>query len=78
MNHKILRLPEVKTITGISRSNIYLKMAEGTFPKPIKLGGQRAIGWLEHEIDEWVAKQIQQSRSKLKPDQKQINRLLNK
>lgn len=60
----ILRLPTVKARTGLSRSNIYLQMAKGTFPNPIKLGGQRAIGWLQHEIDEWIAKQIEQSRSK--------------
>ena len=52
-NHMILRLPRVKATTGLSRSTIYLRVAEGTFPKPVSLGG-RAIGWLEAEVMEWL------------------------
>ena len=46
--HTILRLPDVKRSTGLSRSTIYLRIAQGTFPKPVSLGG-RAVGWLEAE-----------------------------
>ena len=53
------RLPKVKRRTGCSRSTIYNGMAEGTFPKPIKLGA-RSVGWLEHEIDEWLLAKIEQ------------------
>jgi prophage regulatory protein len=53
MMHTILRLPAVKTSTGLSRSTIYLRIAQGTFPKPVSLGG-RAVGWLEAEIQEWL------------------------
>ena len=49
--HTILRLPEVKRSTGLSRSTIYLRIAEGTFPKSVSLGG-RAVGWLEAEIQQ--------------------------
>lgn len=58
----ILRLPTVKARTGLSRSTIYLRIAEGRFPKPIALGG-RAVGWLESEIDEWLERQIDDSRN---------------
>ena len=58
----ILRLPEVKARTGLSRSTIYLKMAEGSFPEPIALGA-RSVGWIESEIDAWIARRIEQSRS---------------
>ena len=51
MSHTILRLPAVKTSTGLSRSTIYLRITQGTFPKPVSLGG-RAVGWLEAEIGE--------------------------
>ncbi len=51
--HTILRLPGVKAVTGLSRSTIYLRVAEGTFPKPVSLGGQ-AVGWLEAEVMEWL------------------------
>jgi prophage regulatory protein len=57
----ILRLPTVKARTGLARSTIYLRIAEGTFPKPIPLGG-RAVGWIEDEIDHWLNQQIEASR----------------
>jgi len=33
------RLPEVEDITGLSKSSIYRKVDEGTFPAPVTLGG---------------------------------------
>ncbi|MFT3806706.1 helix-turn-helix transcriptional regulator [Arenimonas sp.] len=59
--HSILRLPDVKARTGLSRSTIYLRVAQKTFPTPINLGG-RAVGWLEAEIEDWLAQQIAESR----------------
>ncbi len=61
-NKRILRLPDVKTRTGLSRSSIYAKVNEGSFPKYIKLG-IRSVGWLESEIDSWITQRVQQSRS---------------
>jgi len=59
----ILRLPTVKTRTGLSRSSIYLRMSENRFPKPISLGlGGRSVGWVESEIEEWIQQQIESSR----------------
>jgi prophage regulatory protein len=49
MTNSILRLPGVKANTGLSRSTIYLRIAEGVFPKPVSLGG-RAVGWPSVEI----------------------------
>lgn len=57
----ILRLPAVKAHTGLSRSTIYLRIAEGKFPAPVSLGG-RAVGWIEAEVNEWLQKQIEASR----------------
>ena len=61
MTHKIVRLPEVKASTGLSRSSIYLRIANGDFPKSISLGG-RAVGWLETDIQEWLSSRIEASR----------------
>ena len=61
MTHTILRLPAVKARTGLSRSTIYLRVAEGTFPKSVGLGG-RAVGWVEDEIQSWLAERIAASR----------------
>lgn len=48
---QILRLPEVMQITGLKHSAIYKAVADGRFPKPIKLApGVRAVGWLASEI----------------------------
>ncbi len=47
---KFLKLPEVRSRTGKSRSAIYQGVKDGTFPKPIKLG-PRAVGWIESEIE---------------------------
>ncbi len=61
MTHRILRLPEVMTRTGLSRSTIYLRISQGIFPKPVSLGA-RAVGWVEAEIQEWLERQIETSR----------------
>jgi prophage regulatory protein len=53
MAHTVLRLPAVKSRTGLSRSSIYKFAAEGRFPRPICLGA-RSVGWLEEEINEWL------------------------
>jgi prophage regulatory protein len=49
MTHTILRLPAIKTSTGLSRSTIYLRIAQGFFTKPVSLGG-RAVVWPAHEV----------------------------
>ena len=49
MVHKILRLPTVKSDSGLSRSTIYLRIAQGLWPKPVSLGG-RAVGWPAEEV----------------------------
>ena len=49
----VLRLPAVKIQTGLSRSTVYAMMADGRFPKPVKLG-ERAVGWPEVEIAAWL------------------------
>jgi prophage regulatory protein len=59
---QILRRPMVQSRTGLSRSAIYLKIAQGTFPKPISLGA-RAVGWLDAEVEEWLSDRIKLSRA---------------
>ena len=50
---RVLRLRDVKARTGQATSTIYAAMASGKFPRPIPLG-ERAVGWLEAEIDSWI------------------------
>jgi prophage regulatory protein len=49
MSNTILRLPAVKSESGLSRSTIYLRIKQGLFPKPIRLG-ERAAGWPSSEV----------------------------
>jgi len=58
----ILRLPAVKSRTGLSRSTIYLRISNREFPTPISLGG-RSVGWIESEINEWIENQVNLSRN---------------
>jgi prophage regulatory protein len=61
IQNKLLRLPAVSSITGKKRSSIYLMMANGEFPKPIKLS-KRSVGWLENEVNDWINERIRLSR----------------
>jgi prophage regulatory protein len=54
--------------TGLSRSTIYLRVSQATFPKPVNLGG-RAVGWVEAEIQDWLQRQIEISRKHSYPEE---------
>ena len=53
---RILRLPEVLEITGLSRTTIWRRVRDGSFPQPVRLGaeGTRAIGWWDQDIYDWI------------------------
>lgn len=53
--NRIVKRHEVTSISGLKRSTIYKGMAEGTFPKNIKLTPSgRAVGWKLSEINAWI------------------------
>jgi len=58
-NIQILKLPDLVKISGLSRSTLYEKLNkkssryDETFPKQLKLS-RNAVGWLEHEVLEWL------------------------
>lgn len=58
-----LRLIHVRYRTKLSRSTIYARIAAGKFPKPVRLG-PRAVGWLEHEIEAYLAALVAATRGK--------------
>ncbi len=58
---KIIRLNAVKARCGLSRSTLYNRMAAGEFPRPVALG-PRSVGWVESEINAWIAARINASR----------------
>lgn len=56
---RVLKIKDVCERTGIGRSRVYeLEKAE-SFPKHIKLGPQ-SVGWIEHEVDEWIAARMRE------------------
>ena len=59
---RMLRLPEVIRKTALSRSQIYRLIGFGEFPKQVPLC-ERAVGWIEEEIDLWLQGRIEHSRN---------------
>jgi prophage regulatory protein len=51
---RIIRLKTVLSRTGLSRSTIYRKIAEGTFPAQLKIS-TNGTGWHESDINRWIA-----------------------
>lgn len=61
MNTTIIRLPETMRRTGLSRSQIYVLIRSGKFPRQVDLG-PRIVGWIEEEVQSWIAGKINASR----------------
>lgn len=53
-SERIIRLKTVLTRTGLSRSTLYRKIAEGTFPAQLKIS-VHGTGWHESAIERWIA-----------------------
>lgn len=60
---RIIRLAQVKETTGLCRSVIYQLEADGKFPNRVSIGA-RSVGWVESEVQGWIAERIAASRSK--------------
>lgn len=58
----ISRIKQVCDRTGLCRSFIYKLMSENSFPKAFSLGGGRAVGWHDDEIDLWLQQQMTDNR----------------
>ncbi|MCY1548635.1 Prophage CP4-57 regulatory protein (AlpA) [compost metagenome] len=56
---RIIRLKEVMNTTGLARSTVYKYVSEGNFPKPVGLG-DRCVGWLETEVQEWILARVKE------------------
>jgi prophage regulatory protein len=60
-NARLIRLPEVIRLTGLSRSMIYQLASTQHFPKPVKLG-TRVSAWLARDVTEWIDQKVTQTR----------------
>ena len=54
---RILRRPEVSARTGLPQSTLYTLIAQGKFPRPVKIG-ERSVGWPEHVVEEHIRKML--------------------
>jgi prophage regulatory protein len=54
---RIIRLKSVLARTGLSRSTLYRKIAEGTFPSQVKISVHGA-GWRESAVNQWIANPV--------------------
>ena len=65
----ILRRRDLEARVKLSRSTIYDKINpsspryDESFPKPIRIGGGAAVGWVESEVEDWLRGQIEVSRT---------------
>ena len=57
-----IRLPEVKAVTGLSKTSIYPLIRGKSFPAPVRLG-PRTVAWVKSEIREWAVERVRASRS---------------
>lgn len=55
---RLLRLPEVRSRTGLSTGTIYRRMNQGTFPRPVDIGG-KLVAWPESSIDAWISAKLE-------------------
>jgi len=51
---RIIRLPTVLDRTGLSRTTLYRKIGEGTFPRQVPISVHGA-GWYESAVERWIA-----------------------
>jgi prophage regulatory protein len=54
---RFLRLADVRSRVGLSRSQIYRLVSTGDFPKAFSLGA-RAVAWLESDINAWIESRV--------------------
>jgi prophage regulatory protein len=57
MTRRFLRCPVVRTRTGLPKSTLYQLIADGKFPKQIRIG-PRAVVWLEEDVDAWIDSKV--------------------
>lgn len=54
---QIHRRPAVTALTGLPRSSLYAAVADGQFPRPVRLGNgkSRSVGWRNSDLIAWLA-----------------------
>jgi len=57
---KLIRIEDVAQKTTLSKSTIWLKIAQGDFIRPTRIGGISV--WRESDVDDWIESQFQNAQ----------------
>lgn len=60
---RLITMKEAVKRTGLGRSTIYAMLKRQEFPRPVRIGRLTRIGFVEAEVETWIAEQVQASRS---------------
>jgi prophage regulatory protein len=55
---RLVRIDEVKRLTGLSTATLYRKISAKEFPRPVRLGAM-ARAWPLSEVQDWIAGRIE-------------------
>lgn len=58
---RLVRLPEVESLTGCKKSTLYTMIGQGKFPRPVRLS-TRHVAWAETAVLLWVQERIAQAQ----------------
>ncbi|MBJ2211276.1 AlpA family phage regulatory protein [Pseudomonas carnis] len=61
---RFIKRQEVESITGLSCTEIYRRVAAGKFPKQVTLG-PKSVVWIESEVLTWCEERIAECRSEV-------------
>lgn len=62
MDHQLLRIRHVISMTGLSRTGIYERIKNGTFPRSVKIGA-RSVAWQAVEVRNWIENRVSESKT---------------
>lgn len=61
---RFIKRQEVESITGLSCTEIYRRVAAGKFPKQVTLG-PKSVVWIESEVLTWCDERIAECRGEV-------------
>ncbi|MCC6713901.1 MAG: AlpA family phage regulatory protein [Gammaproteobacteria bacterium] len=69
---RVLRKPEVQKRTGLSDPQIWRLENRGEFPRRVRISAN-LIGWLEHEVDEWLRSRPREGGTRPPPRKRMVS-----
>ena len=60
-DERLIRLPQVESLTGLKRAHIYGLARRGLFPKPLKIGA-RASAFKQSQVMAWIQDRIRDAQ----------------